>query len=544
MAASAEKLPRYSLALALALSGLLAGIYLIWQPQTTDLAAQVFRADLWERAGFVIWNPDWYDGHSVPGYSLLYPPLGALLGPALVGAASAVAATWVFGRLALDAWGQRAWLGVVWFGLASAVALYSGRITFALGLALGLGALLAIQRERAGWAAMLGFLASAASPVAGLFVALAGASVFLASRFRLTRKPAAALPVRAAVAAAAGALLLIVLLAIAFPTSGYHPFGFASYLWIPLLAVAILVFAGVREGPLLWGVLLYTLLGLAAVVIDTPLGGNVTRLGATFAGPILAILLLRRRPRVLVLLAIPLLIWQWQTTVEDVSRAQADPSTEAAYFEPLLDELALRSSRSAPLKVHVPPTRSRWEATYLAESYPITRGWLRQEESDDFRLFRDGPIEPEAYLEWLRDRGVTHVALPDAEPDYLARSERRLLRSAASPVKLLWTGEHWRLYEVPGAAGAAEDEILWLRPDGFTLMLADTSASIPLRFSPYFEVVGGAACIEPDPLSPRRTLITGTGVAASADQPIPITVEANLSLAAAAGRERQCSTED
>ena len=152
MAASAEKLPRYPLALALALSGLLAGIYLIWQPQTTDLAAQVFRADLWERAGFVIWNPDWYDGHSVPGYSLLYPPLGALLGPPLVGAASAVAATWVFGRLALDTWGQRAWLGVVWFGLASAVALYSGRITFALGLAVGLGALLAIQRERVGWA--------------------------------------------------------------------------------------------------------------------------------------------------------------------------------------------------------------------------------------------------------------------------------------------------------------------------------------------------------------------------------------------------------
>jgi hypothetical protein len=520
---------------------LLAGIYLIWQPPTTDLAAQVFRADLWERAGFVIWNPDWYDGHSVPGYSLLYPPLGAWLGPALLGAVSAVAATWIFGRLALDAFGERAWLGVVWFGLASAVALYSGRITFALGLAVGLGALLAVQRERVVWAAALGVLASAASPVAGLFVALAGASVVLASRFPLASRPAAELPVRAAVAAALGALVMIALLSLAFPTSGYHPFAFSAYIWIPLLAIAVLVLTGAREGPLLWGVVLYTLLGLAAVVFDTPLGGNVTRLGATFAGPLLAILLLGRRTRVLVALAIPLLFWQWQTTVEDVARAEGDPSTKAAYFEPLLDKLSVLSSGPVSLKLHVPPTRSRWEATYLAESYPIARGWLRQEESEDFRLFRGERIDPDEYLEWLVDRGVSYVALPDAEPDYLARSERVLIRSGDSPLELVWSGEHWSLWAVPGAPAEQGAEALRLRPDGFTVELRGVDVSIPLRYSPYFEVVAGDACVEPDPQSPRRTLVTRTEFGSGSEPATPITVEASFSLAAAVGRERQCS---
>ncbi|MGB6425185.1 MAG: hypothetical protein WBF18_07905, partial [Solirubrobacterales bacterium] len=131
--------------IAVSLSVLLAAVYLVWQPQTTDLAAQTFRADLWDRAGFVIWNPNWYGGHLVPGYSLLYPPLGAWLGPALLGAASAVAAAALFARLALETLGQRAWLGVIWFGAASTVPLYSGRTTFALGLALALAALLAVR---------------------------------------------------------------------------------------------------------------------------------------------------------------------------------------------------------------------------------------------------------------------------------------------------------------------------------------------------------------------------------------------------------------
>src|SRR5256885_11029007 len=69
----------------------LALAYLIARPASADLAAQAFRSDLFAAHGFLIWNNDWYGGHYLPSYSILFPPLAAALGPRLVGALSAVA---------------------------------------------------------------------------------------------------------------------------------------------------------------------------------------------------------------------------------------------------------------------------------------------------------------------------------------------------------------------------------------------------------------------------------------------------------------------
>jgi hypothetical protein len=537
---------RRPLAVAGTISALLSVLYLIWQPPTTDLAAQTFRADLWDRAGFVIWNPYWYGGHLVPGYSLLYPPLGASLGVALTGAISAVAATLLFGRLALAGWGERAWLGVVWFGLASGVALYSGRTTFALGLALGLAALLAVQRRRPGWAALGAALTTAASPVAGLFVGMLCSAVLLADRFPPSgsagvRPTGRRLPVGAALAAALSAGLVLASIVVAFPTDGFHPFAFSAYIWLPLLALVVFAFSEREEGVVIWALVLYALLGLFAVLVDTPLGGNVTRLGATFAGPLLAILLIRRHPVLLALLAIPLLWWQWETTVQDVSWAESDPSTEAAYYEPLLDQLAMLSSGKAPLRIHIPPTRSRWEAVEIAERHPITRGWLRQEETDDFPLFRSGPLDPDLYVEWLLARGIDYVAVPDAEPDYLARTELDLVDSPTYPLDEVWAGENWRLFAVPGTGGQDRPQALELRPDGFTVRTGAPAVSVPVRYTPYFRVVEGDACVERDPDSDQRTRVTVAERPPA--QPVEITVEARLSLAGILGRGRDCPGE-
>ena len=66
--------------LAAAVAAVFCAVYLLWQPQTLDLSAQMFRADLWDAHGWVLYNEAWYGGHTIPGYSLLYPPLGAWLG--------------------------------------------------------------------------------------------------------------------------------------------------------------------------------------------------------------------------------------------------------------------------------------------------------------------------------------------------------------------------------------------------------------------------------------------------------------------------------
>jgi len=70
--------------------------YLMLKPPSGDLAAQLYRADLFARHGFVLWDGQWYGGHHMLDYSVLLPPLGALLGVRMVGALTAVASAVLF----------------------------------------------------------------------------------------------------------------------------------------------------------------------------------------------------------------------------------------------------------------------------------------------------------------------------------------------------------------------------------------------------------------------------------------------------------------
>src|SRR2546426_748441 len=65
---------------------------LLAPPQRAALAAQVSRAGLFSRAAFLLWDNAWYGAPPLLGYSVLFPPLGALLGVRVVGAVSVVAA--------------------------------------------------------------------------------------------------------------------------------------------------------------------------------------------------------------------------------------------------------------------------------------------------------------------------------------------------------------------------------------------------------------------------------------------------------------------
>src|SRR3954452_4203834 len=99
---------------AVALSSLLALLMLIWSPPVGDLAAQVFRTELFQRAGLAIWNGSWYGGHYTLTYSLLFPPLAALLGPRLVGMLAVVASSYLFDRLVRDRGGGGGGWGALW----------------------------------------------------------------------------------------------------------------------------------------------------------------------------------------------------------------------------------------------------------------------------------------------------------------------------------------------------------------------------------------------------------------------------------------------
>src|SRR5437879_6074998 len=123
------------------LAALLAALWLAIAPPTPDLAAQVYRAGLFAHEGFAVWDNNWFAGHHLPGYSLVFPPLGALLGTRVVGMGAAVTSTLLFGRMARAHFGKRAHLGMLWFAVAAMTDLWVGRITYGLGVAVGLYAL-------------------------------------------------------------------------------------------------------------------------------------------------------------------------------------------------------------------------------------------------------------------------------------------------------------------------------------------------------------------------------------------------------------------
>ena len=123
--------------------------YLIAAPETADMAAHTYRTWLWDEVGFATWNAQWYGGHHMAGYSLLYPPLAALAGTRLVGVVAGVAAVGLFAVLARRraptpaAGALAAWLFLG--GVMSNVVI--GRMPFTLGIALAVGAWACARRS-------------------------------------------------------------------------------------------------------------------------------------------------------------------------------------------------------------------------------------------------------------------------------------------------------------------------------------------------------------------------------------------------------------
>jgi len=498
----------------IALCAVLALAYLVLAPASADLAAQEYRVGLFRAEGLALWDGGWYGGHHTLGYSLFFPPLGALLGAREAGALAALASAGLFAALAHGRWGDRARLGASWLGLGAGAWLFTGRLTFLLGVAVGLGSLLAAQRGRTVPALALAALCGLASPIAALFLAMAGAAWAAAQwprgsarrrshgerpggrPFRRPRdREAAAHGPGLGLSLAAAALAPVLLLALAFPEGGSHPFQLRFLLPILAIAAAGVALLPREERAVRAGLVLYALAGIALFVVETPVGGNVTRLGALFAGPVLACALSGRRPVVLALAAVPLAWWQLYPPVRDVAKASGDPSTRAAFHRPLVEEIRRRGGPVG--RVEVPPLRNHAEARFLAPELPLARGWERQLDRLYGRLFYAGPLTPMTYRAWLEENAVRWVAVADAPLDGAAGEEARLIAGGPGYLRPVWRDGNWRLYEVRGASplvvGAAR-----LRALGTDTVSLDAirpgSTTVRVRFSPYWAVTEGEGC--------------------------------------------------
>ncbi|MGE5281778.1 MAG: hypothetical protein ACM3N0_05560 [Chloroflexota bacterium] len=518
---------------AVALSALLAGAMMAWNPQVGDLAAQVFRTELFQRAGLAIWNGSWYGGHYTLTYSVLFPPLASLLGPQLVGTLSVVASSYLFDRLVRDRWGEPARWATLWFAAGVVTLLADGQLTFALGIACALAALRALQLGRSKLTLLAAAACALSSPVAAAF--LAGVLIVgSASTIDLTRlvrgwrgrggaENGGEAPARrplhgrdgprgVALWAAALALALTMLPNLVFPNAGLFPFAFSSYVAIPLFCGGVLYVTRdlAREERQLRRVLLaYALASTLLWLIPNPLGGNAVRLGALFGGPLLAAVVLARRPRLdrfsVLVLSLALaggLYWQVTASVSQIARSVGDPSTSATYFAPVARWLSAHGG--AGVRIEVPPTANHWESAYLAPRFELARGWLRQLDAtrDDIFYSDDNALTAATYGRWLRQNAISYVALPDAPLDYSSVAERRLILSAPPYLDLRWSSPHWRVYAVRDPEplveplGAASARVLWVGRQSFGLDVRRPGRFlVRVNFTPYWSIARGAGCL-------------------------------------------------
>jgi hypothetical protein len=467
------------------LAAALAVLYLVWNPLAPDLAAQVFRTDLFGRDGFALWNGQWFGGHHTLGYSVLFPPLAAALGPRLVGCLAAVASAILFDRIARRHWGQDAWLGSLWFAASTATNLLIGRLTFTLGVAVGLAAVLALQRDRRALAVGLAALCSLSSPVAGLFLGLAGVSL-------------AALPDRRrdGLELAVSAVAPAAVLSLAFPDTGHQTFD-AITLWpILVYSAALVVLAPRSERALRVGAVLYAVAAVASFVVDTPMGSNIARLGTTFGPAVLACVLWPHRRWLLLALAPLLLFWQWKPTYNDLVKAR-DASAHASFYAPLVGFLS--THRDPPGRVEIVPTRTHWEVVHVSERFPIARGWERQLDTRFGPLFYDGALNAGTYRRWLDELGVRYVALSDGPHDFAARKEAKLVARGLPYLREVWRRGHWRVYTVAAPAALATGPLSVTRLGKQSVQLRAGRAGVGVvrvRWSPYWELVRGSGCVE------------------------------------------------
>jgi hypothetical protein len=482
---------------AAALAGVLTAALLAWDPHVRDLAAHVLRTELFERDGFSIWNGSWYGGHYLLTHSVLFPPLAALFGARLVAAAAVVWSAYLFDRVVCERWGERARPATLWYGAGAVTMLASGRLSFALGVALGLASLRAIQKGWAVAASFAGLASALASPVAAVFLAGVLAAALLAERERPARLP---------FIVAAATLAPILLLNIVFADAGREPFSFSAWIALPLwCGGALYVTRELKAERALRAVIgAYLLAGTLVWLVPNALGGNVTRLGALFGGPVLLAALLSRRVRIatpaIVLVLAGSLFWQFTAAVRDVARSFGDQSTNSSYYEPLARWL--RANGGAHARIEVPFTQSHWETAYLAPEFGLARGWMRQVDRARNELFYEGQLTHRRYSAWLRRNSVAFVALPDAKNDYSAKQEHALIASEPSYLKLRATLPHWRVFEVRDTSpivksrGVGQARLLNVGPQSFTLAVKEPGRFVVrVRATPFWTVRAQDGCV-------------------------------------------------
>ncbi|MFD4413448.1 MFS transporter [Streptomyces sp. NPDC058476] len=459
-----------------------------------DLAAQDAWAEFVGRHPDSAYNLAWYGGMHPVSYSVVSPYLMSVLGVRttmmIAGTISAALLTMILIR-------SRAVKNPLWPALAGVFALLcnaaSGRVTYGLGTMFALGAAAVVfcwpyrwrykRWAKALCAAPLAALATAASPVAGLFVGLVAVALFLQKR----RPGAYALGIAPALVVAVSAWL--------FPFSGTQPMTVYSVL-LPFLYAALVFFLVPRE----WKTVRITaaVYGLSVVLvwlISSQIGSNITRLAMLFAGVVLLAALPFTVPKSRKWYAIVVAFagftgWIGFKSVDDIVHTTPAASW-ARELAPLVNELQVVGAEKG--RVEVVPARSHREASALAPYVNLARGWNRQADMERNPLFYDDTLNSANYHEWLQRWAVHYVVLPKGEPDGDGgERERQLVQRGMPYLRQIWGDANWQLFAVTDPAQLAEPNAVVDRAEQGELTIEVKRAGrilIRVPYSPWLSIV-------------------------------------------------------
>lgn len=423
-----------------------------------DLAAQDAWAEFVGRHPDSAYNLAWYGGMHPVSYSVVSPYVMSLLGVRttmmIAGTLSAALTALILVRVRAVRNPLACALAGVFAFLCNAL---SGRVTFGLGMMFALGAVAAVfcwphrwryrRWAKAAVAAPFAGIATACSPVAGLFLGVVAAALFLNKR----RPGAYALGLAPVAVVALSAWL--------FPFSGTQPMSLMSMSLPFLFGVLVLVLVPREWRTVRTAAAVYAAGTLLTWLIDSQIGSNVSRLPMLFAGVVLLAALpyssghrregrswpRSRRWYAIVLAFVGLNVWIGFKGVDDVIRTAPDASW-AREVAPLINQLQVRGAEQA--RVEVVPASSHRESSALAPYINLARGWNRQADIERNPLFYDDTLNAANYHDWLDRWAVHYVVLPTGAPDSGAEHEAELVDDGLPYLRQVWSDDNWRLYEV------------------------------------------------------------------------------------------------
>ncbi|TWE10086.1 hypothetical protein [Rudaeicoccus suwonensis] len=418
-------------------------IYALWDPRAPDLAAQVARANVARGDGLPVWWGGWFGGINLPSYSTVVPISMATFGVRATGVTAVFASSYGGSKLVRDALRPRA--GAIAIAVAQGADLLNGRVTFTVGAAVAIWALVALRYHFAKTAVVLSVASFLCSPLAGFFVGLIAVTV------AITRPDHRRTAIASAVAllAAAGAL------AVLFPGTGTMPFSFTDTLPAGFACLLVIAICANRTIRVTAALLILSFIPL--LIEPLAIGNNVTRLAWLAAVP--AVVAYGRVQRAwLVVAAASVAIWP----IGDLSgqlHAAHQPSSHFAFYENLAQAIQQneRVSGSAMLgrRVEMIDTKNHWGTVYMA-GFSLARGWDRQADRADNAIFYvPDALNAVTYREWLDSLAVGYVAVPNAPLDYASVKEAALVRSGLPYLKLVWSNPDWQLYAVTDPAPLA-----------------------------------------------------------------------------------------